>query len=116
MNDTNWRNWTLAERERQYSPSSCVAAMEPFLEAYVARSRDAQTRFRCQENLLWARGQMKHSIISPQPPPRHLCWFISTEVTGKNTPRRNRFLRRRIALRMELRSRQSITLWHRGRG
>ena len=56
MNDTNWRNWTLAERERQYSPSSCVAAMEPFLEAYVARSRDAQTRFRCQENLLWGEG------------------------------------------------------------
>ena len=46
----------MAERERQYSPSSCVAAMEPFLEAYVARSRDAQTRFRCQENLLWGEG------------------------------------------------------------
>ncbi|HXN25843.1 MAG TPA: alpha/beta hydrolase [Candidatus Acidoferrales bacterium] len=30
--------------------------MEPFLEAYVARSRDAQTRFRCQENLLWGEG------------------------------------------------------------
>jgi len=51
--NSNWRNWTLAERERQYSPSSCVAAIEPFLEAYVARSRDAQMRFRCQKNLLW---------------------------------------------------------------
>jgi arylformamidase len=50
---SNWRTWTLAERERQYSPSSCVAAIEPFLDAYVARSRDAETRFRCQKDLLW---------------------------------------------------------------
>ena len=50
---TNWRNWPLAEREREYSPSTCVAAIEPFLEAYVARSRDAETRFRCQKNLPW---------------------------------------------------------------
>ena len=49
----NWRNWPLAEREREYSPSSCVAAIEPFLNEYVARSRDAETRFRCQKNLLW---------------------------------------------------------------
>jgi arylformamidase len=50
---SNWRKWPLAEREREYSPSSCVAAIEPFLDAYVARSRDAETRFRCQKNLLW---------------------------------------------------------------
>jgi arylformamidase len=50
---SNWRNWPLAEREREYSPSSCLAAIEPFLNAYVARSRDAETRFRCQKNLLW---------------------------------------------------------------
>ena len=50
---SNWRNWPLAEREREYSPSSCVAAIEPFLDAYVARSLDAETRFRCQKNLLW---------------------------------------------------------------
>src|SRR5271168_2320059 len=50
---SNWRNWPLAEREREYSPSSCVAAIEPFLDEYVARSRDAETRFRCQKNLLW---------------------------------------------------------------
>jgi arylformamidase len=49
----HWRNWTLAERERQYSPSSCVAAIEPYLDAYVARSRDAEQRFRCQKNLPW---------------------------------------------------------------
>jgi len=50
---TNWRNWTLAERERQYSPSSCVAAIEPFIDAYIARSRDAERQFRCQKNLPW---------------------------------------------------------------
>jgi len=50
---SNWRNWPLAEREREYSPSSCVAAIEPFLDEYVARSRDAETRLRCRKNLLW---------------------------------------------------------------
>jgi arylformamidase len=50
---SNWRNWPLAEREREYSPSSCVVSIEPLLDAYVARSRDAETRFRCQKNLLW---------------------------------------------------------------
>ena len=50
---TNWRNWTLAERERQYSPSSCVAAIEPFIEAYIARSREAEKQFRCRKNLPW---------------------------------------------------------------
>jgi len=58
---SNWRNWPLAEREREYSPSSCVAAIEPFLAAYVTRSRDAETRFRCQKNLLW--GERPHEIF-----------------------------------------------------
>jgi arylformamidase len=50
---SNWRNWPLAEREQEYSPSSCVAAIEPYLDAWVARSREAETRLRCQKNLLW---------------------------------------------------------------
>jgi arylformamidase len=53
FDNSHWRYLSPAERERQYSPSSCVAAIEPFLDAYVARSRDAETRFRCQKNLLW---------------------------------------------------------------
>jgi arylformamidase len=53
---SNWRNWPLAERERQYSPSSCVAAIAPYLEAYAARSRDAETRFRCRKDLPWGEG------------------------------------------------------------
>jgi arylformamidase len=53
FDNSNWRSWPLTEREREYSPSTCVPAIEPFLDAYVARSRDAETRLRCQKNLLW---------------------------------------------------------------
>lgn len=48
-----WRNWPLAERERRYSPSSCVPAYAPYFEAYVARSLDAAKRFRCHKDLRW---------------------------------------------------------------
>jgi arylformamidase len=50
---SHWRNWPLAERERQYSPSSCVAAIAPYLAAYAALSRAAEGQLRCQKNLLW---------------------------------------------------------------
>jgi arylformamidase len=67
-NDTsNWRNWPLAEREREYSPSSCVAAIEPFLDAYVGRSRDAEQLFRCQKNLPW--GERPDEIFDYFPTP-----------------------------------------------
>jgi arylformamidase len=48
-----WRNWPLARREREYSPSSCIASSTPFLAAYAARSRDAELRLRGQKNLRW---------------------------------------------------------------
>jgi arylformamidase len=50
---SNWRNWPLDERERQYSPSSCVDAIGPFLETYATRSREAEKHFRCRKNLHW---------------------------------------------------------------
>src|SRR5271154_4715894 len=50
---SNWRNWPLAERERQYSPSTCVDAIGPYLEAYAVRSREAEKHFRCQKDLHW---------------------------------------------------------------
>jgi arylformamidase len=50
---SNWRNWPLAERERQYSPSSCVATSAPYMDAYSARSLEAERHFRCQKNLVW---------------------------------------------------------------
>ncbi|MFZ3215972.1 MAG: alpha/beta hydrolase [Candidatus Acidiferrales bacterium] len=48
-----WRNWTLAERERQYSPSSCVPSPAPYLDEYAERSRAAERQLRCQKNLRW---------------------------------------------------------------
>jgi arylformamidase len=53
QDESNWRDWPLAERERQYSPSSCVPALAPYLDAYAARSREAEQRCRCLKNLRW---------------------------------------------------------------
>lgn len=53
QDESNWRRWPLAERERQYSPSSCVPALAPYLEAYAARSREAERSCRCLKNVLW---------------------------------------------------------------
>src|SRR5580704_10986167 len=51
--DSDWRDWPLEERERQYSPSRCVPAYAPYFEAYVARSRDAERRSRGHKDLQW---------------------------------------------------------------
>jgi arylformamidase len=51
-----WRGWTLARLEREYSPSTCVPSINPFLEAYVERSREASTRLPCQRDLQWGEG------------------------------------------------------------
>lgn len=53
QNESNWREWPLAERERQYSPSSCVPALAPYLDAYAAHSREAERSRRCLKNLRW---------------------------------------------------------------
>lgn len=53
QDESKWRDWPLAERERQYSPSRCVPAYAPYFDAYVARSRDAERRLRCQKDLRW---------------------------------------------------------------
>lgn len=53
QDESNWRDWPLAERERQYSPSSCVPALAPYLEMYSARSHDAERRCHCRKNLRW---------------------------------------------------------------
>lgn len=53
QDESNWRDWPLAERERQYSPSSCVRVLAPYLEAYAARSREAERGCRCLKNLRW---------------------------------------------------------------
>lgn len=51
-----WQEWSLAERERQYSPSTCVTAASPYLQAYALRSREAQRRCRWRKDLAWGNG------------------------------------------------------------
>src|ERR1700756_1819552 len=48
-----WRSWPVDRREREYSPSSCVDALLPLLEAYAARSREAEQRSVCRKDLRW---------------------------------------------------------------
>jgi arylformamidase len=58
VNDGNeaWRTWPLAQREREYSPSSCVSSLAPILAEYSARSREAERSLPCQKNLRWGDG------------------------------------------------------------
>jgi arylformamidase len=39
--DPSWRGWPLERLEREYSPSSCVPAIGPFIDAYRSRSARA---------------------------------------------------------------------------
>jgi arylformamidase len=48
-----WRTWTLARLEHEYSPSVCVPSIDPFLEAYVKRSREAAARLPYRQNVRW---------------------------------------------------------------
>jgi arylformamidase len=52
----SWRDWPLARLEREYSPSSCVPSITPFLEAYVQRSHEAVTKLSCKQNVRWGEG------------------------------------------------------------
>lgn len=48
-----WRGWTLSHLEREYSPSVCVPSIDPFLEAYMERSREAAARLAYRQNVRW---------------------------------------------------------------
>jgi arylformamidase len=52
----SWRNWPLARLEREYSPSSCVPSIAPFLEAYVQRSNEAVAKLSYEQNVRWGDG------------------------------------------------------------
>jgi arylformamidase len=56
FNEQAWREWSLAERERQYSPSTCVPAVDPLLQAYDSRSREAEKLLRGHKDLAWGNG------------------------------------------------------------
>jgi arylformamidase len=51
-----WHSWPLAQREREYSPSSCAPASAAIIAEYASRSRQAEKDFRCQKNLSWGHG------------------------------------------------------------
>jgi arylformamidase len=51
-----WREWSLEKLEREYSPSSCVPSITPFLEAYVSRSQAAAKQLPNRANLKWGPG------------------------------------------------------------
>jgi arylformamidase len=51
-----WREWALSRLEREYSPSVCVPSIDPFLEAYVERSREAAARLPYRQNVRWGEG------------------------------------------------------------
>lgn len=51
-----WSDWPLAEREREYSPSSRIDDITPFLRAYGERSRAAEARARVVKDLRWGPG------------------------------------------------------------
>ena len=49
---SSWRDLDLEAREREYSPSSCIGGnYQPFIDAYVARSRAARARLGGQLDL-----------------------------------------------------------------
>jgi arylformamidase len=55
-NSETWRDWPLEKLEREYSPSSCVPSITPFLEAYVSRSQAAAQELPNRANLQWGQG------------------------------------------------------------
>ena len=52
----SWRHWPLERLEREYSPSSCVRSITPFLESYVARSQLIAKTVPHRANLKWGDG------------------------------------------------------------
>lgn len=51
-----WRSWPLAQREREYSPTSCAPSSTTIVTDYASRSRQAERNLLCQKNLSWGHG------------------------------------------------------------
>jgi arylformamidase len=70
-----WRQWDLATREREYSPSSCIGGnYQPFIAAYAERSAAARAQLAGRLNLRYGRGaaQQLDLFLPPaaeKPPP-----------------------------------------------
>jgi arylformamidase len=55
--EQEWRSWPVERREKEYSPSSCVASLAPLLAAYATRSRKAEQQFLCRKDLHWGEAE-----------------------------------------------------------
>ena len=40
----HWEEMPLAEREKEYSPSSCIEDIEPYISAYITESEEARKK------------------------------------------------------------------------
>jgi arylformamidase len=51
-----WRDWPIARLEREYSPSTCVPSIDPFLAGYTRGSAEALATLSSRRNLPWGHG------------------------------------------------------------
>lgn len=68
---TPWRDLDAATREREYSPSSCIGGnYQPFIQAYIERSRDARSRTPGRLDLAYGPGPSQRlDLFVPAPRP-----------------------------------------------
>jgi len=72
-----WRSWPLAQREREYSPSSCAPSFATIIAEYASRSRQAERNLPCQKNLRWGDGpDEKFDFFPAASPNAPLLLFI----------------------------------------
>lgn len=75
----SWRTLSDSEREREYSPSSCIGGnYRPFIQAYADRSQQARAQLRGQLNLRYgaAPAQRLDLFVPPTEQPPALLLFI----------------------------------------
>jgi arylformamidase len=72
-----WRSWPLAQREREYSPSSCAPSSATIIADYASRSRQAERNLPCRKNLRWGDGPDEQFDFFPAASPNApLLMFI----------------------------------------
>jgi arylformamidase len=75
----SWRTLSPAERERAYSPSSCIGGnYQPFMQAYAQRSQQARAQLAGRLNLHYgaAPAQRLDLFVPPSEQPPPLLLFI----------------------------------------
>lgn len=71
-----WRHWPLARLEREYSPSTCVPSIDPFLQAYTDGSAAALATLSCRRDLPWGEGADEVFDFFPASPDSPLLVFF----------------------------------------